>query len=127
MGSFHHVSREHLHRYATEFSFRWNNRTITDGQRMGNGWKLPLNKPRERGLLTGNAFEGTGWLASLTFSKSIIESPDGAESEYVKRRSKKKPKPQNRDRLTLAPLKFEDTLKAMLRTQPPPTSKKAKA
>ncbi len=34
MGSFHHVSREHLHRYADEFSFRWNNRTITDGQRM---------------------------------------------------------------------------------------------
>lgn len=33
-GSFHHVSREHLHRYATEFQFRWNNRSITDGQRM---------------------------------------------------------------------------------------------
>jgi transposase-like protein len=34
VGSFHHVSREHLHRYATEFQFRWNNRNITDGQRM---------------------------------------------------------------------------------------------
>ena len=34
MGSFHHVSREHLHRYATEFEFRWNNRGINDGQRM---------------------------------------------------------------------------------------------
>jgi transposase-like protein len=34
MGSFHHVSREHLHRYATEFTFRWNNRGITDGERM---------------------------------------------------------------------------------------------
>jgi len=34
MGSFHHVSREHLHRYATEFEFRWNNRSISDGQRM---------------------------------------------------------------------------------------------
>jgi transposase-like protein len=34
MGSFHSVSREHLHRYADEFSFRWNNRNITDGQRM---------------------------------------------------------------------------------------------
>ncbi len=33
-GSFHHVSREHLHRYAHEFEFRWNNRKITDGQRM---------------------------------------------------------------------------------------------
>jgi transposase-like protein len=34
MGSFHHVSREHLHRYASEFSFRWNNRKLEDGQRM---------------------------------------------------------------------------------------------
>lgn len=34
MGSFHHVSREHLSRYATEFEFRWNNRNINDGQRM---------------------------------------------------------------------------------------------
>lgn len=33
-GAFHHVSREHLHRYATEFEFRWNNRKITDGERM---------------------------------------------------------------------------------------------
>lgn len=34
VGSFHHVSREHLHRYADEFTFRWNNRGIDDGQRM---------------------------------------------------------------------------------------------
>ena len=34
MGSFHHVSRHHLHRYATEFEFRWNNRSVKDGERM---------------------------------------------------------------------------------------------
>lgn len=33
MGSFHHVSEEHLDRYANEFSFRWNNRKVTDGER----------------------------------------------------------------------------------------------
>ncbi len=33
VGSFHHVSREHLHRYADEFSFRWNTRRGTDGER----------------------------------------------------------------------------------------------
>lgn len=33
-GSWHHVSREHLHRYANEFAFRWNHRGITDGERM---------------------------------------------------------------------------------------------
>lgn len=34
VGAFHHVSKEHLPRYATEFEFRWNNRNITDGERM---------------------------------------------------------------------------------------------
>jgi len=33
IGSFHHVSKGHLHRYCDEFSFRWNNREITDLQR----------------------------------------------------------------------------------------------
>jgi len=32
-GSFHHVSRKHLHRYAHEFAFRWNLRHVTDGER----------------------------------------------------------------------------------------------
>lgn len=31
MGSFHHVSEKHLHRYCAEFDFRWNQRTIKDG------------------------------------------------------------------------------------------------
>lgn len=33
IGAFHHVSAEHLHRYVTEFSFRWNSRKETDGER----------------------------------------------------------------------------------------------
>lgn len=36
MGSFHHVSRGHLHRYCDEFTFRYNTRTAlgyTDGER----------------------------------------------------------------------------------------------
>ena len=32
-GTFHHVGKKHLHRYADEFSFRWNHRTVTDAQR----------------------------------------------------------------------------------------------
>jgi transposase-like protein len=31
IGTFHHVSAEHLHRYVNEFSFRWNSRDETDG------------------------------------------------------------------------------------------------
>jgi transposase-like protein len=30
MGSFHHVSRQHLHRYCNEFSYRWNERKTSD-------------------------------------------------------------------------------------------------
>lgn len=33
IGSFHHVSEKHLHRYLKEFEFRWNSRKITDGER----------------------------------------------------------------------------------------------
>jgi transposase-like protein len=32
-GSFHSVSKTHLHRYCDEFSFRWNERKVTDGER----------------------------------------------------------------------------------------------
>ena len=33
-GAWHHVSREHLPKYADEFAFRWTHRNITDGERM---------------------------------------------------------------------------------------------
>ena len=36
MGSFHHVSKGHLHRYCDEFAFRYNNRIalgVNDEQR----------------------------------------------------------------------------------------------
>lgn len=33
VGAFHHVSKKHLHRYVSEFDFRWNNRKTTDGER----------------------------------------------------------------------------------------------
>jgi transposase-like protein len=32
-GTFHHVSKKHLHRYCDEFSFRWNGRRATDSAR----------------------------------------------------------------------------------------------
>jgi transposase-like protein len=36
-GSWHHVSREHLPKYAGEFAFRWNHRHISDGERFVKG------------------------------------------------------------------------------------------
>jgi transposase-like protein len=33
IGTFHHVSRKHLHRYCDEFSFRWGERLVTDAER----------------------------------------------------------------------------------------------
>ena len=32
-GTFHHVSAKHLHRYASEFEFRYNHRETTDSER----------------------------------------------------------------------------------------------
>ena len=32
-GTFHHISKKHLHRYCDEFSFRWNGRKVSDGER----------------------------------------------------------------------------------------------
>ncbi len=32
-GTFHHVSKRHLHRYCDEFGFRWDYRKATDGER----------------------------------------------------------------------------------------------
>jgi len=32
-GTFHHISKKHLARYCNEFSFRWDNRKVTDGER----------------------------------------------------------------------------------------------
>jgi transposase-like protein len=34
IGAWHHISPEHLPRYANEFAFRWNTRHDTDGQRV---------------------------------------------------------------------------------------------
>jgi transposase-like protein len=33
-GVFHQLSKQHLHRYCDEFSFRWDHRKVTDGARM---------------------------------------------------------------------------------------------
>ena len=33
VGTFHHVSEDHLDRYLNEFAFRWDNRKTSDGQR----------------------------------------------------------------------------------------------
>lgn len=32
-GTFHHVSPQHLHRFVSEFDFRWSNREVSDTER----------------------------------------------------------------------------------------------
>src|SRR5438309_9902167 len=52
-GVYHHVGRQHLHRYLSEFDFRYNARKITDGQRAllaikrTSGKRLKLRDSRE--------------------------------------------------------------------------------
>jgi transposase-like protein len=51
MGSFHHVSKQHLDRYCDEFSFRWNHRKSSDEERteraikLGEGCRLMYRQP----------------------------------------------------------------------------------
>lgn len=33
IGTYHHMSEAHLHRYTAEFDFRYNSRTVSDGER----------------------------------------------------------------------------------------------
>lgn len=53
-GSFHSVSKTHLHRYCDEFSFRWNERNVTDGERtlkaivLSQGPRLMYKEPVRR-------------------------------------------------------------------------------
>jgi transposase-like protein len=43
-GTFHHISKKHLSRYCNEFSFRWDNRQVTDGERTENAIRGILGK-----------------------------------------------------------------------------------
>lgn len=53
IGTFHAVSRRHLHRYVNEFAFRWNHRKADDGARTvaairgAEGKRLLYRHPRE--------------------------------------------------------------------------------
>lgn len=44
VGAWHHVSREHLPKYANEFAFRWSRRNMTDGERMQRFVQMIANK-----------------------------------------------------------------------------------
>lgn len=44
VGSFHHVSVHHLHRYADEFAFRWSHRKLEDGERAAQAISLVEGK-----------------------------------------------------------------------------------
>jgi argonaute-like protein implicated in RNA metabolism and viral defense len=56
IGTFHHISEAHLHRYLAEFDFRYNNRSglgVKDKERAakaimgGEGKRLTYNQSRE--------------------------------------------------------------------------------
>ena len=45
IGAFHHVSAKHLQRYVDEFSFRWNSRDESDGERTERAIRATAGKP----------------------------------------------------------------------------------
>ncbi len=59
-GSFHHVSRRHLHRYCQEFAFRWDYRQVDDDIRTRKALSLAEGKRlRYRMLTNGQAAKAT--------------------------------------------------------------------
>ena len=50
-GTFHSVSKEHLDKYCNEFAFRWNNRKITDGERIA----VAINMIEGKRLMYGDS------------------------------------------------------------------------
>ena len=52
-GVFHQISKKHLHRYCTEFAFRWNGRTLKDSERRdlavkgAKGKRLMYRQPKD--------------------------------------------------------------------------------
>ena len=44
MGAFHHVSKQHLDRYCDEFTFRWDRRKWTDGERTADALRMAEGK-----------------------------------------------------------------------------------
>jgi transposase-like protein len=54
MGSFHHISKKHMDRYLTEFSFRWDLRKVTDSERTVEAIKASEGKRRMYRVPVGN-------------------------------------------------------------------------
>lgn len=58
-GTFHHVSKGHLHRYCDEFAFRWSYRNVSDGARLvqaiaqADGKRLLYRQPSAAGVVAG--------------------------------------------------------------------------
>lgn len=48
VGAFHHISKKHLHRYAGEFDYRWNERKASDVDRTAKALK---NSKRQKAQL----------------------------------------------------------------------------
>lgn len=58
MGSFHHISEKHMNRYLNEFSFRWDLRKVSDGERTdeairaSEGKRLMYRQPLNSGAIS---------------------------------------------------------------------------
>ncbi len=52
IGTYHSVSKRHMHRYLSEFDFRWNTRRLSDGDRVTAGLRASIGKRLRRAEMT---------------------------------------------------------------------------
>jgi hypothetical protein len=96
-GTFHHVSKQHLDRYVSEFAFRWNHRKESDAERT------------------------MSMLGAVTGKRLYYKGVNGSIMP-----TKKSSKTTNEKPVSLYPLNFEDALCALTSTPPPESSKQPK-
>lgn len=80
-GVYHHVGRKHLHRYLSEFDFRYNSREVTDGERVLAALKGFEGKPLTYRTRANQKQKALGSTAIKPNAKTCLDRRGAPEKE----------------------------------------------